>query len=185
MRNIELKARISDAAAARRTAEAVATEYVGIERQIDTYFHCRDGRLKLREIEGASAQLISYSRPNADGPKPSDYQIVTVDDACRLKRLLEASLGIRVVVDKRREIFLCGNIRIHLDDVAGLGMFLEFEAVLRPPYDDRAGRDDVERLMKQFGIAASDLVSGSYSDLIGERNAARDVAPGTACALSE
>jgi predicted adenylyl cyclase CyaB len=165
MRNIELKARIADLAAARRAAASVATEYVGIERQIDTYFHCRNGRLKLREIEGISAQLISYSRPDAGGPKPSDYQIVAVHDACRLKRLLEASLGVRVVVDKRREIFLCRNTRIHLDEVAGLGTFLEFEAVLKPPYDDHAGETHLDQLAKHFEIAASDLVSGSYSDL--------------------
>jgi predicted adenylyl cyclase CyaB len=165
MRNIELKARIADIAAARRTAVSLATEYVGIERQIDTYFHCRNGRLKLREIEGAPAQLISYSRPDAGGPKPSDYDIVAVDDACRFKRLLEASLGIRVVVDKRREIFLCGNTRIHLDEVAGLGTFLEFEAVLEPSYNDHAGEVHVDQLAKHFGIAASDLVSGSYCEL--------------------
>ena len=47
-----------------------------------------------------------------------------------LKAALTAALGVRRVVDKRREIFLADNVRIHLDDVAGLGTFLEFEAVL-------------------------------------------------------
>ena len=165
MRNIELKARIADADAARKRAEAIATERLGIQRQVDTYFHCRNGRLKLREIEGQVAQLIWYARPDAQGPKPSDYQIVAVSDAARLKVALTAALGTRAVVEKRREIFLWHNVRIHLDEVAGQGAFLEFEAVLQPPLDDTAGKAQLEQLARHFGIATADLVSGSYADI--------------------
>jgi adenylate cyclase len=164
MRNIELKARIADANAARKRAEAIATEHLGIERQVDTYFHCRNGRLKLREIEGQAAQLIWYARPDTRGPKPSDYQIVPVSDAARLKVALTAALGTSVVVEKRREIFLWHNVRIHLDQVVGQGAFLEFEAILQPPLDDAAGHAQLEKLTRHFGIATADLVCGSYAE---------------------
>ena len=51
-------------------------------------------------------------------------------DAGALKTALVAALGIRGVVHKRREIYLWHNVRIHLDEVAGLGALVEFEAVL-------------------------------------------------------
>jgi predicted adenylyl cyclase CyaB len=165
LRNIELKARIADANAARKLAEAIATERRGIERQVDTYFHCRNGRLKLREIEGQAAQLIWYARPDTRGPKPSDYQIVPVSDAARLKIALTAALGTRTVIEKRREIFLWHNVRIHLDEVAGQGVFLEFEAVLEPLLDDTAGKAELEQLAKHFGIATADLVCWSYGEI--------------------
>jgi predicted adenylyl cyclase CyaB len=166
VRNIELKARIVDCDAVRKQAEAIATERLGIERQVDTYFHCRNGRLKLREIEGQAAQLIWYTRPDAHGPKPSDYQIVPVNAPGRLKVALTAALGMRVVVEKRREIFLWHNVRIHLDEVAGQGTFLEFEAVLQPPLDDTSGQAQLEELARHFGIATDDLVSGSYGEML-------------------
>lgn len=49
MRNIELKARLGDYEAALKAASAIATSRLGVQHQIDTYFHCRNGRLKLRE----------------------------------------------------------------------------------------------------------------------------------------
>ena len=165
MRNIELKARIADVGTACKQAEAIAADRLGIEQQVDTYFHCRNGRLKLREIDGHAAQLIGYARPDTQGPKPSDYRIVSVSNAARLKEVLTAALGVRAGVEKRRAIFLWHNVRIHLDEVAGQGAFLEFEAVLQPPLDDAAGHAQLEQLAKHFGIATADLVCGSYAEM--------------------
>ena len=193
MRNIELKARLEDLQAARETATRVATERVGKQHQIDTYFHCRHGRLKLREIDGTSAQLIWYARQDEKGPKASDYLLVPIADpevqtqAARarqkdpqtcatgaqklpreaLKAALSGALGVRVTVEKHREIFLVHNVRIHLDQVVGLGTFLEFEAVLGPTVDDAFGRSQVDDLAGRFAIRPDDLVSTSYADLMG------------------
>ena len=166
MENIELKARLRDLDRARRVAAGPATQRLPTEHQIDTYFHCRQGRLKLRQIDGRPAQLISYERPDLLGPKASLYQLVPVADPEPLKAALTAALGVRTVVDKRREIFLWHNVRIHLDEVAGLGGFLEFEAVLGPGVDSTAGHAQVAELLGRFGIEAGDLLAGSYGDLL-------------------
>ena len=168
MRNIEIKARLADLAAARRVAERIATDRLGVQEQVDTYFHCRQGRLKLREIEGLPAQLIGYARPDRLGPKASDYVLVPVHDPEALKQALTATLGVRGVVRKRREIFLYRNVRIHLDEVTGQGAFLEFEAVLSPEMDDGAGRILVEELLQTFSIKPADLITGSYGDTFEE-----------------
>ncbi len=165
MRNIELKARVADTDAARKQAKAIATACLGIEQQVDTYFHCPNGRLKLREIDGKAAQLIWYARPDAERPKPSDYQIVPVSDVARLKAALATALGIRAVVEKRREIFLWHTVRIQLDEIAGHGAFLEFEAVLQPPLNDAAGESQIEQLVRHFSIAPADRIAGSYADM--------------------
>jgi len=166
-RNIELKARLEDLAAARAIAGQVATEHLGRFRQVDTYFRCRTGRLKLREVSGQAAELIWYERPDSLGPKASDYRVSPVADAASLKATLTPALGVLGVVDKQRELFLCENVRIHLDDVARLGTFLEFEAALEPDEDDRRGREQVEHLAEAFRLDNSNLVSASYSDLVG------------------
>ena len=165
MRNIELKARVSSLATVRKAAEQIATERLDTQRQVDTYFHCPNGRLKLREIDGQPAQLVWYARPDQEGPKASDYQLVPVADATALKTALSAALGVRVVVDKRREILMYHNVRIHLDEVAGLGQFVELEAVLGPETDDEAGRAQVDLLIEKLAICSDDLLAGSYSDM--------------------
>jgi predicted adenylyl cyclase CyaB len=167
MRNIELKARLRDLAAARRTAVALATAEPMLQEQVDTYFHCRAGRLKLREVVGRVAELIWYARPDTQTPKASDYTLVPVPAPDALKAALTAALGVRGVVQKRREIFLHKNVRIHLDEVAGLGTFLEFEAVLGPEVDDARGQTQLAELGARFGITAADLLSHSYGDMVG------------------
>jgi len=164
LQNIELKARLADLDAARTTAQAVATKRLGTQHQVDTYFHCRDGRLKLRQIDGLSAQLIWYARADQPGPKASDYRLVPIANPETLKTALTAALGVRGVVEKRREILLVDNVRIHLDEVVGRGFFLEFEAVLGPGVNDAAGRAQLDALANQFGIGPEDLLSGSYGD---------------------
>jgi predicted adenylyl cyclase CyaB len=173
--NVEVKARCSDLAAARERARALATTWVGLDRQVDTYFRTRRGRLKLRESQLSGGQLVPYLRPDQPGPRRSDYQVIPVEDPVRLKALLTELLGVHCVVSKEREIGLYENVRIHLDRVEGLGCFLELEAVL----DGRAGGEadghaKVAWLREQLGMRDADLVSVSYEGLLtgAEANAA-------------
>jgi len=148
-----------------KIAAAVATKRLGRQHQIDTYFHCLHGRLKLRQIDGLRAELIAYARADAEGPKPSDYRLAPIAHPETLKTALTAALGVRAVVEKQREIFLHHNVRIHLDDVAGLGRFIEFEAVLKSASDEAAARALLDHLMRQFALAPADLLPGSYGEM--------------------
>jgi adenylate cyclase, class 2 len=171
-RNIELKARVRDLAAARYIALQIATEYVGVQQQTDTYFVCPQGRMKLREIVGQTAYMVWYDRSDDLQSKDSDYLIQEV--STERARELKAEMGIRAIVEKRREIFLYSNVRIHLDEVARLGSFLEFEAVLGPKVRAPTGRRQVAERRKVFNIQDADLLRTSYVDMLQER--AADVA---------
>jgi predicted adenylyl cyclase CyaB len=165
-RNIEVKARLSDPAAAREVAERLCGPPAAILRQTDTYFRCTHGRLKLREIEESTAELIAYQRPDVPDSKASDYLIAKASDPAGLRQTLAAALGIHCVVRKTRRLYLYQNVRIHLDDVKDLGSFLEFEAVLDDQVDDLTGQRQLEELCRQFGVARGDLLAGSYSDML-------------------
>ncbi|HEY2146725.1 MAG TPA: hypothetical protein VGH32_02230, partial [Pirellulales bacterium] len=56
---------------------------------------------------------------------------------------------------------------IHLDEVEGIGRFLEFEAVLADGLDDAAGERQVAESRREFGLVEADLLAGSYSDMLG------------------
>jgi adenylate cyclase len=165
-RNIEIKARLTDPAAAQEIAERLCGPPAAVLRQLDTYFPCVHGRLKLREVEDFAAELIWYDRPDDAEPKGSDYLIASVAAAATVRQALARALGIRVVVAKTRRLYLYQNVRIHLDDVDRAGSFLEFEAVLTDQIDDFAGQRQIDDLRREFGIDAADLLAGSYGDML-------------------
>ena len=165
-RNLERKFRCPDLGAVRAALPALATRREGVQLQTDTYFHCRAGRLKLREIDGEPAVLIGYDRPDAAAAKLSAYHLVPVADAAALRAALTAALGTRGVVRKRREIHHWRNVRIHLDEVEGLGSFVEFEAVLPAQDDGTAAHPDLEMLRRALGLAGAEELAASYADLL-------------------
>lgn len=165
--NLEIKVRCPDLAAARERARRVATEVVGVDRQVDTYFRVPRGRLKLRESSLSGGQLIPYLRPDEVGARRSDYQVIPVDDPAGLRELLAALLGTHRVVRKRREILLHDNVRIHLDEVEGLGSFLELEAVFDgSPAAEAEQRRKVDALLSELGVAGEAPIPTSYEGLL-------------------
>ena len=84
-----------------------------------------------------------------------------------LKLVLEKACGILVEVVKQREIYFIDNVKFHLDNVPGLGSFVEIEAI------DTTGEISKETLLEQcedymekLSIQKEDLVSLSYSDML-------------------
>ena len=166
-RNLELKAVYADLDAAAARIGQLGARDGGVEEQIDTYFHAPGGRFKLREIAGEPAVLIGYARPDQAGARMCNYHLAPVPDAAALKALLSDVLGVRGVVAKRRHIYLWHNVRIHLDEVAVLGSFIEFEAVLTLPADEAAAPAQLDELCRVFEIAPADHLASSYADLLG------------------
>ena len=167
-RNIELKARCADLRAASHAAEELGAKRQGILQQLDTYFHCRNGRLKLRETAGdAVAQLIWYARADSTDFRGSDYYVLPIPKPLETRLALAAALDVRGEVRKRRELWLWHNVRIHLDDVADLGTFVEFEAVMAEGEREEDSLDRLATLTQALDIGERDRIAVSYSDLLG------------------
>jgi predicted adenylyl cyclase CyaB len=165
--NLELKARCADPAALRERVKAVATAWLGVDEQLDTYFRTSQGRLKLRESSLSGGQLVPYLRPDAAAARRSDYVVIPVAEPARTKQLLSALLGVRRVVRKTREIAFYDNVRIHLDRVEGLGDFVELEAVWDgSPAGEAEQARKVAFLRERLAIRDDDLVPLSYEGLL-------------------
>ncbi len=164
--NIEVKARVKDFEVLQRVAVALSDRAVEIIPQEDTFFHVPLGRLKLRTLAPDLGTLIFYQRPDQDGPKRSEYTLAETHDPVSLKTALTQALGVRGVVRKTRYLYMVGQTRLHLDDVEGLGNFLELEVVLRDGQSDAEGRAVAAELMQRLGVEQGDLLEGAYMDLI-------------------
>jgi predicted adenylyl cyclase CyaB len=124
------------------------------------------GRLKLREFGDGTAELIYYERPDKAGPKTSKYMRTQISDAASIRQLLGQVLETKAVVTKRREVFLAGRTRIHLDEVDGLGTFVELEVVLTDDEADSDGERIASVLMERLGVRQEHLVERAYIDLL-------------------
>lgn len=165
--NIEIKAKCFHPEKVEAFLVSAKAIFKGTDNQKDTYFHVPGGRLKLRQgnIEN---NLIFYRRNNQKGPKQSDFQLVPVPNPAAMNSLLEEALGIKVIVEKKRKIFFLDNIKIHLDEVPGLGSFVEIEAgnLSNPALSVAALQQQCASLMQHFEIQEQDLIDNSYSDML-------------------
>ena len=164
--NIEIKARARNFDEIRRRAEELSKTSAEVIAQEDTFFRTPAGRLKLRIFAEDRGQLIYYNRLDQEGPKRSDYHIAHTSDPANLRRVLELAYGIRGVVRKTRYLYLVGQTRVHLDDVDGLGQFMELEVVMREGQSDAEGQAIAEGLMESLGVEKTDLLDGAYMDLL-------------------
>jgi len=148
----------------RMALKSLRARYIGTDHQVDTYFHVPSGRLKIREgrIENA---LIFYQRTDAGRARRSKIEMMMLPPRNSIRAILSAAIGVLAVVDKRREIYFVGNVKVHLDRVRGLGKFVEVEAISRGGSVAKI-REQARRFQKLFGIKASDIVAQSYSDMI-------------------
>jgi predicted adenylyl cyclase CyaB len=168
-RNVEIKARVHDLATLRKRLVELPASGPELLLQRDTFYSLPQGRLKLREFGDKTSELIYYQRPDKAGPKTSKYTRTPVADAASMHELLGQILETKAVVSKRREVFLTGKTRIHLDEVDGLGSFMELEIVLAADETDSDGEQIASLLMEKLGIGREDLIEQAYVDLLGDR----------------
>jgi predicted adenylyl cyclase CyaB len=165
--NLERKCRCDSLAAARAALAALPARREGGQVQVDTYYHAHRGRLKLRVIDAARAELIWYDRPDGGSVRASAYQRTPAADPAGLHAALAEGLGVRAVVRKTREVWHWHNVRIHLDEVDGLGSFVELEAVLDAGNDEAASLVRLEALAAVLKMTAAADVACGYADLGG------------------
>lgn len=168
--NIEIKAYCTNPEMVTEILARHDADFKGMDHQVDTYFKVASGRLKLREgnIENS---LIHYDRENSSGPKTSNVLLYKPNPDNNLKEILAKSLGMMTVVNKKRKIYFIDNVKFHIDEVDGLGSFVEIEAI------DKEGsigketlKQQCESWMKLLNIQDNDLIELSYSDLLLEKN---------------
>ncbi len=171
MLEIEVKARVDDF----KKVEGRILELGGMfereETQVDTYFNHpgrdfakTDEALRIRRVDGG--YFFTYKGPKLDDlTKTREELEVGVEDFGAIKDIL-LRLGFFEVltVEKRRRYFVCNDALVMLDDVVGLGRFVEVEKHA-DDYDPRAIVD----FLLSLGVDEADIERRSYLELLLER----------------
>jgi predicted adenylyl cyclase CyaB len=159
--NLELKIKVNSHKEIEPALRKNGAEFKGILKQKDVYYKSKSGLLKLR-IEGKSFTLIKYLRDER-GKRWSNYELLDLRGT-NPEKYLESILNIEAVVEKKRKLYLYDNTRVHLDEVKGLGNFLELETLLVAGKSDATRRFDFVKQMLE--IENHEQIRASYRNLI-------------------
>lgn len=165
-KNVEIKARLQDRKGVEVLVSARADHGPELIVQEDVFFRCEAGRLKLRTFSDHLGELIFYRRLDSEGPTESEFHKAPTSDPAAMTQALAAALGTLGVVRKRRTLYLVGQTRVHLDDVEGLGDWLELEVVLEDGQSAGDGAAVARELMCAIGVREADLEARAYIDLL-------------------
>jgi predicted adenylyl cyclase CyaB len=163
MLNFELKTKISNCAEILERIKNIGAIYKETMNQIDYYFQIGTEKEKIREINHHTISLISYKRSEKNGRKDSNYVIKEISQEQKESLLKEKPL--LCLVDKNRQLWMYKNTRIHIDNVVGLGNFMELETVVKD-ISKNQGLNEFKEVVKKLEIDLEETEPFSYSDLI-------------------
>lgn len=166
--NVEVKSRCLSQDAIQKKLISLGAEYKGIDHQTDTYFNTPNGRLKLRQgnIENS---LIFYDRKNTAKSRESTIILEKLSENNKIGDILSASIGKNIVVDKQRQIYFIDNIKFHIDEVKGLGAFVEIEAIdIDRTHSKEKLKTQCDYYINALNLFEKDFIEYSYSDLVKE-----------------
>ncbi|XP_043471719.1 uncharacterized protein LOC122504602 [Leptopilina heterotoma] len=171
MRNIEIKAKVGNPEEFLVKVKEISDSKETVIPQRDVFFNLpkdKPGRLKLRNYQDGTGELIFYDRPDIKGPKLSSFEkTFLTSDACKgIEGILTTAYGTLGIVEKTRLLYMVGQTRIHVDQVKGLGSFMELEVVLADDESIEHGEKISNDLMDKLGITKDCLISGAYMDLL-------------------
>lgn len=162
-KNYEIKCELTDRKTIAHIIYSVKGYSHSVEKQTDVYYKADSGRLKLRIINDRLGNLIFYDRGEKTGMKISKYIISQTKDHKELNSILRKQFKVLVIVNKKRDIYIHNNIRVHIDTVKGLGRFLEIEII----YENLSkAKEQMKGLISKFQLNENKFIKGSYSDLL-------------------
>jgi adenylate cyclase, class 2 len=159
--NLELKIKVESHAKYISALKKAVAQDMGILKQKDIYYKIKNGLLKLR-VEGGTYTLIKYLR-DEKGKRWSNYELLKLEGKNPEKYLNEI-FEIETVVEKKRFFWLYDNTRVHLDEVKGLGKFLELETLFTSTRKDAEKR--FKNTVELLELDLTKQIRKSYKNLL-------------------
>ena len=164
---VEIKAKIENPDEIRRILKDMGARFEGEMHQKDIYFNhpCRDfaSTDEALRIRISGDVRVTYKGPKVDSETKTreeiEFQVGSYEKALEmLKRLGFVEAGI---VEKVREIYSFNDVEISIDDVLGLGYFVELEI---QGENTEENREILFSMGKELGL--KDYIRESYLEMI-------------------
>ena len=172
MLEVELKFRISQPSIIISKLEELNAEYIDEVEEIDYYLQhpCRDFResdeaLRIRVRD--SICIITYKGPRfTDKAKVRSEYETRVTDFRNILNIFN-SLGFRnvAIIRKKRTLYRVKDFKVSIDDVHGLGYFIEIEAASEDVKDLYKLISKIEAFAVELGLDPSKKIVKTYLEL--------------------
>ncbi|AFK23313.1 class IV adenylate cyclase [Pyrococcus sp. ST04] len=139
-------------------------EFMRKEIHEDIYYQhpCRDFsrtdealRIRIKRFNGHFEAFLTYKGPKIDEKSKTRFEIeVEIDDVDKYSQLLEA-LGFRevlTIVKTREKYYVDKGITITLDEVEGLGKFVEIETLVKEKEEIPKAVERLEKILRDIGV---------------------------------
>lgn len=187
MQTVDFKAECADPCLAALLCERAGAVHIATISQTDTYFRIPDAHLLRRQSAALSphrleasdtlaagadlpasasggADWLYFTRPRRCSPRVC--VAILYSERAALARFGVAPMPMWVIVQKERSAWAMGDVRIHLDEVAGLGKFVEFEARVGPRRSVARCVMEIARARAALRSAMGEPLSGGYAELM-------------------
>ncbi len=163
--NLELKIKLDSYDSIKKKLSKIKAEFVKTLKQKDVYYKINSGLLKLR-IENGSQSIIKYLRDEKGKDRFSNFEVLHFSSG-DAEKFFKDMYKVETIVEKKRQLFIFDNTRVHLDEVKGLGKFLELETlVLDGKRDAQRRYNEIVRLLS---LDRYESIRKSYRDLMLEK----------------
>lgn len=181
MIEVEVKIRVNDINSLISLFLDKGFERESYVEEIDTYytskfhdFKANDEALRIRTscnlVSGKIESFVTYKGKKLDDISMSRLELETgVMDAEVMDRIF-TSIGLIPVtpVKKKRLSLTKGNITACIDDVEGLGGFLELEIIVEDESMRKSALADIEIILNTLGLCMADTIRTSYLSMLEE-----------------
>lgn len=139
-------------------------------------FKEQDEALRIREskdlISGKVTSYLTYKGKKLDEVSMSRNEMETLLEKAEVLRKVFEQIGLRAVtpVEKVRIELKKGNVTACIDDVQGLGAFLELEILVKDESMREAALKDIESILHSIGLRMEDTLRTSYLSMLEESN---------------
>jgi adenylate cyclase class 2 len=174
MIEVEIKVRIKNKEEIAEKLKKLGFKFIKKKFQEDIYFNGidRDFRktdeaLRIRDDNGT--YYVTYKGPKIDRISKTREEIeVRIDDKEKMRQIFK-KLGFREVrpIRKVREIYKKDDITASIDDVEGLGLFLELEKNIYNINEKDEALKELMEILKALNISRDNTIRKSYLELRG------------------
>jgi predicted adenylyl cyclase CyaB len=167
VRWIEFKAPVANLVVLDEQVRALGAEFMHERGEQDLCLDFPGGILLLRESEGVSAALLTYQRLSLGELQAAEVEVAEVGAPREVGAILRGRFGTRVEIQKTRRTFQWRRTLIHLDQVFGLGMFVELQSPVAGRDEDVA-EAELREALTTLGIDPHTSERRSYADMLVE-----------------
>ncbi|MFB6159879.1 MAG: class IV adenylate cyclase [Haloferacaceae archaeon] len=175
MYEVELKVR-ADHEAVRARLERLGAERLGRVSQRDTYYDAphrefpeTDEALRIRHVAGPEGERakLAYKGPLVEAASKTreEHETAVSDPDATAAALEGLGFSPAATVEKERERYRLDGYTVTLDDVDGLGEFVEVEREATEEEVERV-REGAERVLRDLGLDPAAGIRTSYLGLL-------------------